>query len=262
MKQDRNFDDLSERFARNIYGSTKGQIRHAVLWQHLSQQLPHLLIPGSLNVLDAGCGMGQLSSKLIAQGHRLTLCDISKEMLNMAQRLIEQEVIDKHQTITYKHASIQDLAKGRTEQFSIALCHAVLEWLVDAESVINALADLVIPGGQLSLTFYNRDALIYRNLIRGNLRKVKSGDYAGHPGGLTPSNPLHPETVFTWLERAGFEIKFKAGVRVFYDYIPRAVREKIALEDILDLEQQYSQTMPYSMLARYIHVIAERRHDE
>ncbi len=33
--QDRNFDDIAEKFSRNIYGTTKGQLRQTILWQDL-----------------------------------------------------------------------------------------------------------------------------------------------------------------------------------------------------------------------------------
>lgn len=36
---DRNFDDIAEKFTRNIYGTTKGQIREAVVWQDLDALL-------------------------------------------------------------------------------------------------------------------------------------------------------------------------------------------------------------------------------
>ena len=35
--QDRNFDDIAEKFSRNIYGTTKGQLRQAILWQDLDR---------------------------------------------------------------------------------------------------------------------------------------------------------------------------------------------------------------------------------
>ena len=33
--RDRNFDDIAEKFSRNIYGTTKGQLRQTILWQDL-----------------------------------------------------------------------------------------------------------------------------------------------------------------------------------------------------------------------------------
>ena len=53
--QDRNFDDIAEKFSRNIYGTTKGQLRQAILWQVLDRVLEE--IGGrKLRVLDAGGG--------------------------------------------------------------------------------------------------------------------------------------------------------------------------------------------------------------
>ena len=56
--QDRNFDDIAEKFSRNIYGTTKGQLRQAILWQDLDRVLAEMG-PQKLRVLDAGGGEGQ-----------------------------------------------------------------------------------------------------------------------------------------------------------------------------------------------------------
>ena len=40
--QDRNFDDLADKFSQNIYGTTKGKIRQAILWDELEKILPEL----------------------------------------------------------------------------------------------------------------------------------------------------------------------------------------------------------------------------
>lgn len=56
--QDRNFDDIAEKFSRNIYGTTKGQLRQAILWQDLDRVLEE--IGGrKLRVLDAGGAKGK-----------------------------------------------------------------------------------------------------------------------------------------------------------------------------------------------------------
>jgi S-adenosylmethionine-dependent methyltransferase len=48
------------------------------------------------------------------------------------------------------------------------------------------------PGGWLSLAFYNRDALVYRNLLKGHFRKLRSNRLAGEKQSLTPQKPLDP----------------------------------------------------------------------
>ncbi len=68
--QDRNFDDIAEKFSRNIYGTTKGQLRQAILWQDLDRVLAEI---GSqkLRVLDAGGGEGQTAIKMAGRGHQV-----------------------------------------------------------------------------------------------------------------------------------------------------------------------------------------------
>ena len=63
--RDRNFDDIAEKFSRNIYGTTKGQLRQTILWQDLDKLLAEFG-DRPLRVLDAGGGEGQ-TAILMAQ---------------------------------------------------------------------------------------------------------------------------------------------------------------------------------------------------
>ena len=90
MTEDRNFDDIAHKFAKNIYGSDKGEIRQVIVWEELEQLL--CAVNGSrksLDVLDAGGGLAQMSQKLAKLGHRVALCDLSLEMLQLAKQDIE-----------------------------------------------------------------------------------------------------------------------------------------------------------------------------
>lgn len=60
--RDRNFDDIAEKFSRNIYGTTKGQLRQTILWQDLDTILA-TFGGQTLRVLDAGGGEGQTAIK-------------------------------------------------------------------------------------------------------------------------------------------------------------------------------------------------------
>lgn len=40
--QDRNFDDIAEKFFRNIYGIIKGQFRQVILWQDFDRVLAEM----------------------------------------------------------------------------------------------------------------------------------------------------------------------------------------------------------------------------
>lgn len=250
---DRNFDGLSAHFQHNIYHSPKGQIRLKVLEADFSEQLPELL--GSpQQILDAGSGLGQFALQLAKAGHQLTLSDISQEMIHEAEQRFSQEST----TARFIHAPIQQLPEQLETTFPLILNHAVLEWCEDPFSVLEALLSLLAPGGTLSLMFYNIHGIRLRNLVRGNLRKVKSNRFQGDPGSLTPINPLEPSSVIRWLQQQGLTIRSHSGVRTFHDLMDAAPRNKIPLEDIIEQELALRYTPPYRDMGRYTHLICNK----
>jgi len=253
---DRNFDDLTDRFAKNIYGSAKGEVRLAIIWEHLLQTIPELSKEKPLRILDAGCGLGQMGLKLAQQGHELVLSDLSQKMIEETGVLFDNKLPDAE--VTLLHKPVQELKSKDLGRFDLILFHAVLEWLAKPEETLEQLTHLLKPGGHLSLMFYNRDALVFRNLIRGNWRKAESDDLQGDEGGLTPYHPLTLEEVEGWMGRWGFETLSRAGVRVIYDYMERRIRDKRAIEEIVRIELKYAQYEPYLHMGRYLHLIAQK----
>ncbi|MCV6605992.1 MAG: methyltransferase domain-containing protein, partial [Porticoccaceae bacterium] len=204
MRQDRNFNGIAEHFARKIYGGLKGQIRLDVLWRDLSEQVLQQL-PQKATIIDAGAGLAQLALKLAQQGHSVTANDISADMLTLAQENAKN--LELTTPIHWLQSPLQQLPQKLAGQaFDLVLCHAVLEWLAEPAEAISCLRPLVSTNGWLSLTFYNRDALVYRNLVRGNFNKARSGEFAGDPNSLTPPNPLTRGEVTGWLQEQGFKV--------------------------------------------------------
>lgn len=162
---DRNFDDIADKFSRNIYGTTKGKIRQAVIWEDL-QQLLTLLPSRSLRILDAGGGEGYFSRQLAKLGHQIILCDLSQEMLNRAQEvMIEEGVVEN---MTFICCAAQEIKEHIDEGVDLILFHAVLEWITDQKDAVNVLTDMLLPNGILSLMFYNANGIVMRNAILGN----------------------------------------------------------------------------------------------
>ena len=90
MNKDRNFDDIAHKFAKNIYGSDKGEIRQTIVWQDMETILANSKASSApLTVLDAGGGIGQVSQQMAKLGHFVTLCDISTEMLKLAEESLK-----------------------------------------------------------------------------------------------------------------------------------------------------------------------------
>lgn len=254
MSEDTNFDQHSDRFRKNIYNTAKGQIRLKLILQDLNDNLPALQQNKKLNILDAGCGMGQVSLELAKQGHSLTLCDISSEMLNSAKENFEQQGYQAE----FINTSAQQLDQTHNDKYDVIIFHAVLEWLNEPELIIPVLEQKLKPGGYLSLMFYNVNSIIFYNLLKGNFRKVMKQDFKGHPGGLTPDNPIDPEQLDQWLNREGFSVIKKTGIRVIYDYLSRELKANRSFEDILELENIYAHKSPFNMMVRYIHYICQK----
>lgn len=256
ITQDVYFDDRADRFERNVYGSRKGSLRLALLWADMQQHIPSLAGPSSLNALDAGGGLGQMSAYLAEAGHRVLLSEPSQPMLTKAKALLADRAGTER--VTCASHALQDISSQYPNTpFDLVVCHAVLEWLADPEAAIGHLAALTKPGGHLSLAFYNVESIVWKNLIKGNFRKVQRGELAGEAGSLTPPNPLHPDTVQAWLSQQPFDLLGITGIRCLSDYLwPSA---QVSDDDLLAMERDLGQRDPYRWLGRYIHITLRRR---
>src|SRR5690606_28092608 len=205
----------------------KGAIRLAVLQADLAEVLPSR----PLRVLDVGAGLGHMSLWLAGQGHAVTLAEPAAPMLDGARERFAAAQLPAQ----FLQASWQELATQAHEPYDLVLCHAVLEWLAEPAAILAPLRQLTAEDGWLSLAFYNRDALIYRNLLKGHFRKLRKERFAGEGQSLTPQRPLDPRELETQLA-PHWCIEARSGVRVFHDYMPAEFQAKAALDDLLEME--------------------------
>ncbi|WP_346799021.1 methyltransferase domain-containing protein [Halomonas sp. Bachu 37] len=241
---DRYFDGLAEKFSRTLYNAPRGELRLALL----DKLLPEMLQLERQPCLDVGGGLGQLSAWLTQRGHPLTLAEPSAEMLAHAREAL------KETPVTLLQASLQELAHTAPGPWPLIVCHAVLEWLGDPRAALARLADLLAPGGQLSLMVFNRDALRFSNIIKGNLEKAWSERLAGtgQRQRLTPISPLSHDEILAWAQESGLEMTAVAGVRVFQDYLRQAPLDAEAQAHLLALELRHSRSEPHWRLGRYL----------
>ena len=81
-KYDYNFDIFVDKFEKSIYGTFKGEWRLKLL----KEDLEELYNSGKrLDILDAGCGFGQISLWFAKRRHILVCCDISYKILEKAK---------------------------------------------------------------------------------------------------------------------------------------------------------------------------------
>lgn len=255
--QDRNFNDIAEKFARNIYGTTKGKLRQAVLWQDLSGLLAQFP-DRPLRILDAGGGEGHMACRLAALGHQVLLCDLSDEMIQRAKNAAAAQNVSRN--MRFVQCAAQDIGQYIERPADLILFHAVLEWVAEPRQALKILYDCLSPGGVLSLMFYNQHGLLMRNMVLGNFAYVNAGMPKRKRRSLSPDHPLDPQQVYGWLEALGLSISGKTGVRVFHDYLQNKQQQSDNFAEILELEQRYCRQEPFVSLGRYIHVMAHKTH--
>lgn len=253
---DRNFDALADRFESKLYGNWRGQIRLQLVTEALLEDAICLRQEKPLRVLDAGCGLGQMSLLFAERGHHVTACDVSSILIERARTRIGDTNHEALQRIDFHCCPLQSIGSQVSGPFDLIIFHAVLEWLEDPESGLRSLLPLLKPAGEMSLLFYNRHSIVFKNLLRGDFRRIDEQDFKGDSGSLTPINPLPPEEVTGWLNAMSLSVTSQRGIRTFYDYMEQNIDTKkpakASFDDILRMERKFSTQEPYRSLARYL----------
>ncbi len=138
------------------------------------------------------------------------------------------------------------------------MCHAVLEWLSYPRQALEALTAFLVPGGILSLMFYNKNATILKSIMRGNFFKEGESFQFGRQKNLTPTHPLMPRDVYRWLANLDLKIISKTGVRIFYDYLNEDLKRPEDYQRILKNELTFCKDEPFVAIARYVHVASRK----
>ena len=250
---DISFDGIADEFESDIYGSTKGAVRLAVLWSVLTDDVP-ALTDRPMHILDAGGGAGHMAVRLARLGHSVVLCDVSEEMLaKAATRAAEAGVAD---AIDLRHQSIQGYANLADRKFDLVLCHAVLEWLEDPKSAVGNLARLVKQGGRISLMFYNRFASLLKRSLAGEFEAALK-DYQTGPikrGWGKGATALDNEVVVRWLQQQDLEVRSKAGIRIFHDHVVDKLGGPHRLARLIELEKAGCRSEPFASLGQHTHL--------
>ncbi len=234
--------------------SGRGRVRFELLLGQVLEALP----PPPASVVDAGGGTGQLAVPLARIGYRVTVVDTSAAMLaTCAQRAASEgrELAERIATVQGDVVDLPGLLDPASQD--AALCHEVVTCVEDPAGVLDALAEVLRPGGALSLTFANRDWLV--------LRAGRRGDYAGalrllgEPGGTAAHSPRAHRAVTAaeldaHLSKAGFEVTGVYGVNVFAEGRDDDL-DGATLVALLELERCVAGREPYRSGAQVVHLI-------
>lgn len=248
QRPDQSFDSIAKKFDSNIYGSTKGKLRHQLLVHYLTKHIDFK--NKTLTVLDAGGGTGVMTETLLQYDCKITLNDISEESLAIAKHRLPDNA-----PVVYSLQRVQSLPEDKN--YDVIICHAVLEWLLSPLDTIQQLIAKLNPKGYLSLSFFNHDAHTFGNLLYGNFDYVKGGMKRKNTVRLNPNNALQPRFVLDYLSELPVEVIHQAGIRCFHDYLKQPDMQTSHYQELLEMEKRYADQQPFMWLGKYFHVIVQ-----
>jgi S-adenosylmethionine-dependent methyltransferase len=239
-----------------------GTLRQVVRQELVARQLAAHL-PGSpaRRVLDVGCGQGTQVMRLAACGHQVTGVDSSATLLADLRAAVDTEAPAVRQRVRAVRGHAEDIAEMfGPASFDAVLCHGVLMYFRDPAPLLAALAQVVRPGGLVSLLVRNGDALAMRPGLFGDWETARQAfdqmAYRNRIGVTARADRLADLTAS--LEDQGLSVTARYGVRVFTDTAANdaALPDAPQLTALLACEERAGATDPYRRVAALTHVIA------
>lgn len=192
---------------------TQGALEFAVSKAWITKFLP----PPGARVLDIGGGPGRYAIWLAEQGYRVTLADLSPDLLAVAKERGSEAGV---QIDAIVEANACDLSQFANGSFDAVLCFGPLYHLFDEgdrRQVVAELMRVVRAGGVVFTAFLNRVSVVRFSVNQDipfftpyTFDLVKRWDAEGVfispiPGIFTDAYFIHPRDVRPLMEMAGFE---------------------------------------------------------
>ncbi len=158
----------------------------------------------SADVIDVGCGGGILAESMAKRGANVLGIDLSTKPLKVARL----HAMEAGVALDYREVAAEALAQERPASADVVTCMEMLEHVPDPQSVVQACATLVRPGGQVFFSTLNRNLKAFLFAIVG----------AEHLLDLVPKGTheyarfLRPSELARFARDAGLEIDGLCGL--------------------------------------------------
>jgi len=165
-------------------------------------------------VADVGCGGGILAEALAADGARVTGIDLAAPLLEVARL----HAVESGTTVDYREIAVEDLAEEKPGAFDLVTCMEMLEHVPEPDSVINACARLLRPGGVACFSTLSRTPKAY-------LLAIVGAEYVARllPRGTHDyTRFIRPSELDAWARAAGLDLIETAGIA--YDPLRKTAR--------------------------------------
>lgn len=213
--------------------------------------------PEPLHVVDLGGGTGGVAVAIAELGHRVTVVDPSPNALaTFAERAAQAGVTASVRGVIGDAATLAD-AVG-PESVDVVVCHGVLEVLDDPAAALHVVAEVLRPGGRLSLLAIQRSGAVLAQVLGGHVDAAVELLRAGEDG---PPWRFSRSRLAELVEAAGLAVVEVRGVRVLTDHVSGVVvdAQPGAAASLAELERDVAADPDFLPFAGQLHLVAERR---
>ena len=165
-------------------------------------------------LVDVGCGGGILAEAMAHRGATVTGIDMGEAPLSVARIHQLESGVD----VDYRQCTAEALAEEAAASFDVVCCLEMLEHVPDPAAVIQACADLAVPGGSLYFSTINRNPKAFLFAIVGAEHILKLLPAGTHEY----TKFIRPSELATWLRDAGLVLDTMTGMT--YNPITRRYR--------------------------------------
>ncbi|MCL6327551.1 bifunctional 2-polyprenyl-6-hydroxyphenol methylase/3-demethylubiquinol 3-O-methyltransferase UbiG [Pectobacterium polaris] len=114
-------------------------------------------------VLDVGCGGGILAESMAREGADVTGLDMGAEPLQVARL----HALESGVAVDYVQETVEAHAHAHPGLYDVVTCMEMLEHVPNPQSVVQACAKLVKPGGHVFFSTINRNAKAWMMAVIG-----------------------------------------------------------------------------------------------
>jgi 2-polyprenyl-3-methyl-5-hydroxy-6-metoxy-1,4-benzoquinol methylase len=194
------FDKLAGNWSQAHYGPRGAMVARIA---RFAGALENLVPPGA-EILDYGCGSGDIAAALAARGYRVEGRDMSPNMIAQARAIHADSGV--RFAVTESVGADADVEPG-DGTFDAIVCSSVLEYVNDVPGSLRSLVGAVKPGGWLLATVPNGGHPVRRG--EAWHRRLMSNRFARAVIRLTPKRESFE---LQWLSHNRFPVSEWAGL--------------------------------------------------
>lgn len=241
-------------------------VRTAAVWSQLRDlgESRRSELGRPLRVLDLGGGTGGLAVAMAEEGHTVVVVDPSPDALASLSRRVEESSAAERVSAVQGDA---DTLTGTITPGSIDLlcCHDTLEYVEDPAATLARIAEVLTPGGHLSLVAVQRLAAVFARVLVGRFDQARAA--LTSPDGRWGEEDPVPRRfdradLAEMLTRTGFTTFDTRAVRIFSDLVPHEYigteSDRQALLDLEEIAADDEGRTGLSALGAAVHLLARR----